>query len=69
MDRALTARPKFGGGLLIKTATLVHLGRLEEAGRILAEIPPAAFAQLILFHMFRNKADLEHLLAALEKAG
>ena len=68
-DRALTARPKFGGGQLIKTATLVRLGRVEEAGRILAEIPPAAFAQLILFHMFRNKADLEHLLAALETAG
>jgi hypothetical protein len=42
---------------------------VTEAANVLAEVPSIAFFQLPFNCPFRNKADWEHLLTALEEAG
>ncbi len=68
-QRSLIERADFGGGRMVKTAALVHLGRLDEAAKVLAEIPQVAFHQLRGNCPFRKEADWEHLRGALEEAG
>ena len=69
VDHALANRPRFGGGKIIKSAILVRLGKVDEARGLLAEVPAAGFSQLVMFHLYEAKEDLEHYLAALETAG
>ncbi len=64
VDRALANRPRFGGAKIIKSAILVRLGKVAEARGLLAEVPAAGFSQLVMFHLYKAKEDLEHYLTA-----
>jgi TolB-like protein/Tfp pilus assembly protein PilF len=67
-DKALVVRPHFGAGLTMKIAALVRLGRKREAESLLLQVPPQARRQLPL-NPFRDDADQEHILTALEEVG
>ncbi len=66
-ERSLVERADFSGGRMVKAAALVRLGRLEEAVKVVAEIPQVAFRQLRGNCPFRSEADWEHLRGALEE--
>ena len=68
-DRALVDRPGFGGAKVTKAAALVRLGRVLEAKKMLSDVPIIIFSQMPCAVPFRNPANLEHVLVALEKAG
>ena len=68
-DQALARRPGWGGCVLVKAATLVRLGRTGEATGLLAQLPGIVFTIMPHIMPYRNVADFEHVLAALEQAG
>jgi TolB-like protein len=67
-DRAVAERSD-APARFIRVAALVRLARRAEAVTALAELPKEALLRMPYLCPFRNKADWEHLLTALEEAG
>jgi hypothetical protein len=68
-DKALLIWSDFAGARIVEAAALVRLGQVTKAAKVLADVPTIAFFQLPFNCPFRNKADWEHLLTALEEGG
>jgi hypothetical protein len=67
-DRAVVARPDFGGRV-VRIATLTRLDRKAEAATALAALPKAAFLQMRYLFPFRDTVDWEHWCSAFEEVG